>query len=81
MPYRDQILFESVAGGLLESLGYEVLGAGRRISDMEQKYWQLHHLLNWWARGLNSRSRMQWVKTDMMLRWAEFQSRWNRPRG
>jgi hypothetical protein len=80
MPCPDQVLFESVAGGLLKSLGYEVLGAGRRISGTEQKYWQLHHQLHWWARGLNSRSRVQWVKTDMMLRWAEFQCRRNRPR-
>jgi len=79
MTHPDQVLFESVAGGLLKSLGYEVLGVGRHISGPEQKYWQLHHLLHWWARGLNSRSRMQWVKTDIILRWAEFRSRRNQP--
>ncbi len=79
MHYSDQVIFESVAGDLLESLGYKTLGTRRNISGIEQKYWQLHHLASWWMRGLNSRSRLQWIKTDLLLRWAEFQSPGKQP--
>ena len=48
MPVRDRVLFESVAGDLLEALGYETEGRTRRISSAEQVAWHLHHQL--WRR-------------------------------
>jgi hypothetical protein len=48
MPARDRVLFESVAGDLLQSLGYETEGRTRRISGAERVAWGLHQQL-WWA--------------------------------
>jgi hypothetical protein len=48
MPVKDRVLFESVAGDLLETLGYETEGRIRRISSPERVAWHLHHQL--WRR-------------------------------
>ena len=48
MPVRDRVLFESIAGDLLETLGYETEGRTRRISSAERVAWHLHHLF--WRR-------------------------------
>jgi sulfotransferase family protein len=45
MPARDRILFESIAGDLLNSLGYELQGPIRRISAPERLFWRTQH---WW---------------------------------
>lgn len=45
MAERDRVLFESVAGDLLRSLGYESRGPVRRISLSEKAYWHAHQ---WW---------------------------------
>ncbi len=47
MSVPDRILFESVAGDLLEELGYETEGRRRRITLPERAMWRLHHQF-WW---------------------------------
>jgi hypothetical protein len=47
MGVPDRILFESVAGDLLEELGYETEGRRRRISLAERTMWELHHRVLW----------------------------------
>jgi hypothetical protein len=42
MPARDRVLFESVAGDLLRTLGYETEGRTRRIGGAERLAWGLH---------------------------------------
>jgi hypothetical protein len=43
MRTSDQVIFESVAGDLLKELGYPVTNQTRRISPMEDAWWQAHH--------------------------------------
>jgi hypothetical protein len=43
MSRADRDLFASVAGDLLEELGYEAAGLPRRISAIERTMWRVHH--------------------------------------
>lgn len=50
MSREDRILFESVAGDLLEQLGYKTSGPRRSVSPPEKLYWKLHHEAVYWRR-------------------------------
>ena len=51
MTDADRILFESVAGDLLEALGYEAAGPRRRVLLPERLFWRAHHAaLYTWTR-------------------------------
>ena len=45
MSASDLNLFATVAGDLLEELGYEAAGRPRRISQMERTFWRGHHVV------------------------------------
>jgi hypothetical protein len=77
MSRLDAILFESMAGDLLRSLGYETTGEVRRISIPEKAFWKIHHALKWSLTSLNTGGRTRWMRTDWMLRWADFVNRWS----
>ncbi|HUP00211.1 MAG TPA: sulfotransferase [Gemmatimonadota bacterium] len=47
MSLADRALFESLAGDLLEDLGYEREGMVRRISRWERYLWQAHNRCRW----------------------------------
>lgn len=71
MTESDRRLFATVAGDLLEELGYEAAGRPRRISPMERMIWRGHHLV------VRSADRMRLVldpvhiRTAWEFRWAE----------
>jgi hypothetical protein len=71
MSCSDKAVFESVAGDLLKSLGYETTSKTRSISKFEQMFWQVHHAFLWSLNSLNSKNKIKWMKTDWLLRWAE----------
>jgi hypothetical protein len=43
MSSRERARFESVAGALLAELGYPVEGLGRRLSRVEELFWEVDH--------------------------------------
>jgi hypothetical protein len=45
MSPRQRALFESVAGSLLDELGYPVEGVGRKLSASEVGWWETGHQL------------------------------------
>jgi hypothetical protein len=55
MSEADEVLFESVAGHLLETLGYEVIGERRVISRSERIFWRSHQAIGWFVHRLNRR--------------------------
>ena len=64
MPARDRVLFESVAGDLLQSLGYETEGRTRRITPAERLAWDVHQRI-WRAAvvlTLGPFRRLTWTK-------------------
>jgi len=75
MSAADRILFESVAGDLLEALGYETEGRRRHISKAEEWMWRLHHHCGTLVRRLTVRSRRQQLGADLRVRWAELHAR------
>jgi len=70
MSLPDQELFESVAGDLLESLGYETIGKVRRVSKSEQFKWSVHHSFWWFLRRLNELPTPYILITFLYMNWA-----------
>jgi len=75
MEATDLRLFESVAGDLLEELGYETIGDRRPIPRFEEARWKTDHRLRWAVRRLNTRQksfRTAWLmfraKSRLLLR-------------
>lgn len=75
MSRRDRILFESVAGDLLEELGYVTEGCRRRISRLEQWMWKTHHFWGRKARWLTIPSQRAQLPGYLALRWACLRAR------
>lgn len=70
MSQRKTILCESVAGDLLDDLGYETMGTRRRITVFEVIFWCLHNLiLLFWDRLLTGQKK-QWLRGYLSLRLA-----------
>lgn len=55
MTRSDRVLFESMAGDLLQALGYETEGRTRKITKAEKLMWRMHHRLRWMLRRLNQK--------------------------
>jgi hypothetical protein len=70
MSCSDQILFESVAGDLLQELGYEVNGQTRDISRLERLGWKGHDYFWLYADRLNKRDHHKWFLSDLRIRLA-----------
>jgi hypothetical protein len=68
-------LFESVAGDLLETLGYELEGDVRRITLPERLFWGLHNHLLLVMRRLGHEGRRRYFSTLLQFKWAELRSR------
>lgn len=81
MSPADRILFESVAGNLLNSLGYATEGKIRRINKTEHMLWKTHHCFWWTLKKLNSKNKYRWLKTDLLLRWLDIRYRVKRING
>ena len=68
----DQILFESVAGDLLRTLGYETEGLTRRIPPLEQFMWKIHNIF-WLILGrLNTGRKKKWMLSHYHLKAVAF---------
>ena len=70
MPARDRVLFESVAGDLLQSLGYETEGRTRRITPAERLAWDVHQRI-WRAAvvlTLGPFRRLTWARARFQFR-------------
>ena len=72
MPASDRILFESVAGDLLDALGYETEGVTRRITMPERFLWRAHNLLGWFLRRLNTTGKRQLLRDSLSQKWRAF---------
>lgn len=70
MLFYDQIIFESVAGDLLRTLGYETRGVGRRISPSEKCLWKSHNFLRVLIKRLNSDGKKRWLPSSLLMLWA-----------
>jgi hypothetical protein len=68
MTPSDRVLFESVAGDLLSSLGYEIDGVARPISAVERLAWAGHHEFWWAIDRLNTKGSHRWLLTDLEMR-------------
>jgi hypothetical protein len=80
MSGRDRVIFESVAGDLLASLGYQTEGITRKITKREQLFWKTHHLFLWSLARLDAGEKGKWLKTDLFLRWTNIRGRYRRRR-
>jgi hypothetical protein len=67
MSPRARLLFESLAGDLLASLGYEVAGVTRRISKPERMIWRTHHALWWVLDRINTKDFCEWLMTFLSV--------------
>ncbi len=70
MSSADQLLFESVAGDLLQELGYEVNGQTRNVTWLERFGWRGHNLFWLYADRLNKRDHHKWFLSDLRIRLA-----------
>ena len=71
MPRADRVLFESVAGDLLDELGYETEGCRRVISGPERWMWECHHRAKWFLLRLTGRVlRFRHLVSLARMRWA-----------
>lgn len=75
MSIPDRILFESIAGDLLETLGYKTEGATRRITKAEQFMWKAHHSFLWLLRRINTMGNHRLLKDFLTTKWAELRHR------
>ncbi|HEY7320991.1 MAG TPA: sulfotransferase [Candidatus Binatia bacterium] len=70
MSLPDRILFESVAGDLLETLGYETEGVKRRIGKPEQVMWKAHDLFLWLLTRVNTTGNHRLLTDFLTNKWA-----------
>jgi hypothetical protein len=69
MGRADQAVFESVAGDLLDRLGYETLGLRRGLSPVEiLKYRLIEYRRQFFMHLLNDQKN-KWVWTELQMRW------------
>jgi hypothetical protein len=74
MQKPDRIIFESVAGSTLQTLGYERTELPRKITRMERGRWRASGMILGVANRINRRNHLLWFKTDMSLRWAAWRA-------
>lgn len=67
MPIRDRAVFETLAGDLLETLGYEVEGRAREISALEKARWTTHGAFASSLARLNTRMLLPRLKNEWLF--------------
>lgn len=75
MSSSDRILFESVAGDLLETLGYQTEGVTRTIAKPERLAWEAHNLLLWLLARINTNGNHRLLKAFLTNKWADIRQR------
>ena len=71
MSVSERVIFESVAGDLLETLGYETEGLSRHIGIFEKHLWKVHNSYRYVLRQLGRGQKMRRLPSDLFLRWAD----------
>jgi len=66
----QRILFESVAGRLLRTLGYDVEGLVRRVTIVERAVWRCHQFLWYSSSRFVGIHRIHFLGSFLMLHWA-----------
>lgn len=75
MPRSDRILFESVAGDLLETLGYETERVTRPITKSERFMWRAHNFFLKFLSRLNTTGSPSLLQDSLVRKWAAFRYR------
>ncbi len=75
MALSDRILFESVAGDLLQALGYETAGVTRRIAMPERVMWSAHNLVCWSLIRVNTIGNHRLLADYLTQKWAHLRHR------
>ena len=63
-------MFESVGGGLLEELGYEILGPVRQIHAPERAWWWIEHYVLYVLTRLTKGTPGERLKSFLLLKTA-----------
>ncbi len=69
MIHTERVVFESVAGDLLEELGYETLGLERVLSPAEILKYRLHEYWGQFMMHLLNNQKNKWLWTELQMRW------------
>ncbi len=80
MSRSDRILFESIAGEQLDTLGYETEGVARPISSWEAISWTLHNWVGSKLKRMNVRNKRTRIPTELRMRWIEWRGRYRHRR-
>jgi len=72
MNETDRLLFESIAGNLLQELGYKTELRRRKITVAEKWLWKIHDLCKLFLRRLNRRDTVKWLYTFAILHFTSF---------
>ena len=70
MPEADRAVFESIAGDLLDELGYETEGCTRKIAAHEKFFWTAQDYCHFIWQRRNKIAASGWLKGELFLRWA-----------
>lgn len=76
----DREVFESVAGDLLDELGYETEGLIRPIGILEKFFWTLQDYYNFTRKRLSRGGKSEWLPGELLLRWADLRGGLTRDR-
>jgi len=69
MSLKDRIIFESVAGDLLNILGYQVENLYRPISSVERNMWKARNFVWFVLKYLNRGQKWRWLPSTLKLKW------------
>jgi hypothetical protein len=69
MSQTDQAVFESVAGELLDRLGYETFGLKRELSSGEIFKYRMRECLNQFFMHILNNQKHRWLATELRMRW------------
>jgi hypothetical protein len=69
MNHTNQVVFESVAGDLLDHLGYETRGLKRRLSSAEVLKYRMREFRGRFIMHLLNGQKHMWLRTELQMRW------------
>ncbi len=77
MKLSDRALFESIAGDLMATLGYETEHLGRCITLLEKWKWRVHHYFWVFINRMDMVDAHRWLHTFVILKLAYIKSRYS----
>lgn len=69
MRLTDQVVFESVAGDLLDRMGYETRGLNRALSSAEVFKYRIQEYGGQFLMHLSNNQKHKWLWTELQMRW------------